>query len=79
MAGFFVDITYGLWYYIRTINKQGRIQMKTLIILQLLAGFILAMCGLIVILNLDIWAGLGVLLVGIYGVLRATHRINVCN
>ena len=53
--------------------------MKTLILLQLLAGFVLAMCGLIVILNLDIWAGLGVFLAGIYGVLRATHRINVCN
>ena len=53
--------------------------MKTLILLQLLAGFVLAMCGLIVMFHLDIWAGLGVLLVGIYGVLRATHRINVCN
>ena len=53
--------------------------MKTLILLQLLAGFVLAMCGLIVMIHLDIWAGLGVFLVGIYGVLRATHRINVCN
>ena len=53
--------------------------MKTLILLQLLAGFVLAMCGLIVMLHLDVWVGLGVLLVGIYGVLRATHRINVCN
>ena len=53
--------------------------MKTLILLQLLAGFVLAMCGLIVMLHAHIWAGLGVMICGIYGVLRATHRINVCN
>ena len=53
--------------------------MKTLILLQLLAGFVLAMCGLIVMFHAHIWAGLGVMICGIYGVLRATHRINVCN
>jgi hypothetical protein len=53
--------------------------MKTLILLQLLAGFVLAMCGLIVAFHLDVWVGLLVMICGIYGVLRATHRINVCN
>ena len=60
-------------------NKKRKNKMKTLIILQLLAGFILAMCGLIVMIHAHMWAGLGVFLAGIYGVLRATHRINVCN
>ena len=51
----------------------------TAILIQILAGFIMAMMGIILLFHIDIWAGLGVFLVGIYGVLRATHRINVCN
>ena len=53
--------------------------MKTLILLQLLAGFVLAMCGLIVMFHLHIWTGLVITLVGIFFVLRAGHRLNKCN
>ena len=59
----------------------------TLIIIQLIAGFIVAMFGMILMLHtyiitnsvLDVWTGLLILLVGIFFVLRAGHRINKCN
>jgi hypothetical protein len=59
----------------------------TLIIIQLVAGFIVAMLGVILMLHtymitnsaLDIWTGLLIALVGIFFVLRAGHRLNKCN
>ena len=59
----------------------------TLIIIQLIAGFIVAMFGMILMLHtyiitnsvLDVWTGLLILLVGIFFVLRAGHRLNKCN
>ena len=59
----------------------------TLIIIQLIAGFLVAMFGMILILHtymitnsiLDIWTGLLITLVGIFFVLRAGHRLNKCN
>jgi len=59
----------------------------TLIIIQLIAGFIVAMLGMILMLHtyiitnsvLDIWTGLLITLVGIFFVLRAGHRLNKCN
>ena len=59
----------------------------TLIIIQLIAGFIVAMFGIILMLHtymitnsaLDIWTGLLITSVGIFFVLRAGHRINTCN
>ena len=59
----------------------------TLIIIQLIAGFIVAMFGMILMLHtyiitnsvLDVWTGLLILLVGIFFVIRAGHRINKCN
>ena len=51
----------------------------TAILVQILAGFIMAKMGIILLFHLDIWAGLILMVVGIFFVLRATHRINVCN
>jgi len=51
----------------------------TLIIIQLIAGFIVAMIGIILALHMDIWTGLLIALVGTFFVLRAGHRLNKCN
>jgi len=51
----------------------------TAILIQLLAGFLVAFMGVIILFDVHVWAGLLITLVGIFFVLRATHRINVCN
>ena len=48
--------------------------MRVLILIQLLAGFVLAFLGVIVMFHLHVWSGLLVTLCGMYGVLRAVHR-----
>ena len=48
--------------------------MRALILIQLLAGFVLAFLGVIVMFHLHVWSGLLVTLCGMYGVLRAVHR-----
>ena len=49
--------------------------MRILILIQLLAGFILAFLGVIIIFYVsEVWLGLGIALVGIYAVIRATSR-----
>ena len=48
--------------------------MRILILIQLLAGFVLAFLGVIVMFHLHVWSGLGVTLCGMYGALRAVHR-----
>ena len=49
--------------------------MRWLILIQLLAGFVLAFLGVIIIFYVsEVWLGLVVALVGIYAVIRATSR-----
>ena len=49
--------------------------MRILILIQLLAGFVLAFLGVIIMFYLhEVWLGLGITLVGIYAVIRATNR-----
>ena len=49
--------------------------MRILILIQILAGFILAFIGVIMMLNLgEVWLGLAITLVGFYAVIRAVHR-----
>ena len=49
--------------------------MRILILIQLLAGFVLAFLGVIIMFYVsEVWLGLGVALVGIYAVIRATQR-----
>ena len=49
--------------------------MRILILIQILAGFILAFIGVIMMLNLgELWLGLAITLVGFYAVIRAVHR-----
>ena len=48
---------------------------RTLILIQLLVGFITAFLGVIVMFySGEIWLGLGITLVGMYAVIRATTR-----
>jgi len=49
--------------------------MRWLILIQILAGFILAFIGVIMMLNLGkVWLGLAITLVGFYAVIRGVHR-----
>ena len=48
--------------------------MRWLILIQILAGFILAFIGVILMFHHDVWTGLAVILCGMYGTLRAVHR-----
>ena len=49
--------------------------MKVLILIQLLAGFVLALLGVIIMFHSgEVWLGLGISLVGFYAVIRATQR-----
>ena len=49
--------------------------MRVLILIQLLAGFVLAFLGVIIMFHLyEVWLGLGITLVGFYAVIRAVHH-----
>ena len=49
--------------------------MKIILIIQVLAGFVLAFLGVIIMFHLyEVWLGLGITLVGFYAVIRAIHR-----
>ena len=49
--------------------------MRWIILIQLLAGFVLAIIGVIIMFHLyEVWLGLGITLVGFYAVIRAVHR-----
>jgi len=49
--------------------------MQILILIQLLAGFVLAFLGVIIMFHMyEVWLGLGITLVGFYAVIRATHH-----
>ena len=53
--------------------------MRWLILIQLLAGFVLAFLGVIIMFHMyEVWLGLGIVVVGIYAVIRAVHRSNTC-
>jgi hypothetical protein len=50
-------------------------EMRWLILIQLLAGFVLAFLGVIIMFHMyEVWLGLGITLVGFYAVIRAIHR-----
>ena len=54
--------------------------MRALILIQLLAGFVLAFLGVIIMFHSsEVWLGLGISLVGFYAVIRATQRDISCN
>ena len=49
--------------------------MRILILIQLLAGFVLAFLGVIIMFHMyEVWLGLGIVVVGFYAVIRAVHR-----
>ena len=49
--------------------------MRILILIQLLAGFVLAFLGVIIMFHMyEVWLGLGITLVGFYAVIRVVHR-----
>ena len=49
--------------------------MRVLILIQLLAGFVLAFLGVIIMFHSgEVWLGLGKSLVGFYAVIKATQR-----
>ena len=49
--------------------------MRIILIIQLLAGFVLAFLGVIVMFHLyEVWLGLGITLVGFYAVIRVVYR-----
>ena len=48
---------------------------RTLILISLLAGFVLAFLGVIIMIHSgEVWLGFGITLVGFYAVIRATQR-----
>ena len=48
---------------------------RTLILISLLAGFILAFLGVIIMIHSgEVWLGFGITLVGFYAVIRSVHR-----
>ena len=49
--------------------------MTILLSTQLLAGFILTFLGAVLMFHFVVWTGLTVTLCGIYGALRAAHRL----
>ena len=49
--------------------------MRWLILIQLLAGFVLVILGVVIMFHLyEVWLGLGITLVGCYAIIRAAHR-----
>ena len=50
--------------------------MKVLILIQLLMSFVMAMLGTITMFHFDIFTGMLIILVGIYGMIRATNRVS---
>jgi hypothetical protein len=50
--------------------------MKVLILIQLLMSFVMAMLGTITMFHFDIFTGMLIILVGMYGMIRATNRVN---
>jgi high-affinity Fe2+/Pb2+ permease len=54
---------------------QKGIMTRTLILISLLAGFVLAFLGVLIMFHSgEVWMGFGITLVGFYAVIRAVHR-----
>ena len=51
-----------------------RDKIRILLLIALLSGFTLAFIGVILMFHFDVWTGLMVTLVGMYGAIRAVHR-----
>ena len=49
--------------------------MRILILIQLLAGFVLAMLGVILMIHLDVFTGVLLTFVGAFFMIRATSRV----
>tara|TARA_R110002049_G_scaffold178812_1_gene345919 strand:+ start:20 stop:223 length:204 start_codon:yes stop_codon:yes gene_type:complete len=58
------------------INKEVKNMIKWLSIVQLLMSFVMAMLGTITMFHFDIFTGMLIILVGMYGMIRATNRVN---
>ena len=64
-----------MWGYVLKKFNERIESMRALILIQLLAGFVLAFLGVIIMFHLgEVWVGLGISLVGFYAVIRATQR-----
>ena len=51
------------------------IMTRTVLLISLLAGFVLAFLGVIIMFHSgEVWLGLGISLVGFYAVIRSGHR-----
>ena len=58
------------------INKEVKNMIKWLSIVQLLMSFFMAMLGTITMFHFDVFTGMLIILVGMYGMIRATNRVN---
>ena len=56
--------------------ESGESMIKILNIIQLLMSFVMAMMGVILMFHFDILTGMLIILVGMYGMIRATNRVN---
>ena len=64
-----------MWGYVLKKFNERIESMRALILIQLLAGFVLAFLGVIIMFHLgEVWLGLGISLVGFYAVIKATQR-----
>ena len=64
-----------MWGYVLKKFNERIESMRALILISLLAGFVLAFLGVIIMFHLgEVWLGLGISLVGFYAVIRATQR-----
>ena len=60
---------------LKNFKLKGIENMRVLILIQLLAGFMLAFIGVIIMFHLsEVWLGLSISLVVFYAVIRATTR-----
>ena len=56
--------------------ESGESMIKILNIIQLLMSFVMAMMGVILMFHFDIFTGMLIILVGMYGMIRAVNRVN---
>ena len=56
--------------------ESGESMIKILNIIQLLMSVVMAMMGVILMFHFDVLTGMLIILVGMYGMIRATNRVN---
>ena len=56
--------------------ESGESMIKILNIIQLLMSFVMAMMGVILMFHFDVLTGMLIILVGMYGMIRATNRVH---